>query len=95
MPRLSSEDIRSALLSLPGWTLTPEGLRKQYHLHSYADAMAAITRVGFEAEAANHHPDIHLSWKRVTFTLAGQGGGAIGDKDLALARRIEALLVRF
>jgi 4a-hydroxytetrahydrobiopterin dehydratase len=92
MLKLTPEDLQPLLRSLPGWSITPDGLRKQFHLRSFADAVAAVTRVGFEAEAANHHPEVQLNWKRVTFTLATPGAGGITQKDVALARRIEALL---
>jgi 4a-hydroxytetrahydrobiopterin dehydratase len=94
MAKLSEEAIRAALQSLPGWTYSESGISKTYDLPAYPDAIAAVTRVGFEAEAAEHHPDVAMSWKRVTFTLTTHDEGGVTEKDVALARKIEALLGR-
>jgi 4a-hydroxytetrahydrobiopterin dehydratase len=47
--------------------------------------------VAFQAEAANHHPDIAISWNRVTFTLSTHSAGGLTAADFALAGRISAL----
>ncbi len=92
MPRLDEEAIRSALEGLPGWTLTGAGISRRFDLPTYPDAVAAVVRVGFEAETAGHHPDVSMSWKRVTFTLTTHDEGGVTEKDVSLARTIDALL---
>jgi len=92
MAKLSDEAIRQALAGLPGWSLTPGGISKKFDLPAYPDAVAAVTRVGFEAEAAQHHPDVEMSWKRVTFTLTTHDEGGVTESDVAMARKIEELL---
>jgi 4a-hydroxytetrahydrobiopterin dehydratase len=57
----------------------------------FADAMAFVNRVAQVAEAANHHPDIAISWNTVTLTLFTHTAGAITDADHALAEQIKAL----
>lgn len=92
MPGLSQEEIHEELRSLTGWRLVESAICKQFDLPSYPDAVAAVTRVGFAAEAAGHHPDVTMSWKRVTFSLTTHDAGGLTEKDFALARKIEELL---
>jgi pterin-4a-carbinolamine dehydratase len=51
----------------------------------------AANAIGFLAEAADHHPDLALSWGRLTVRLNTHSAGGITDKDLELARRIDDL----
>jgi 4a-hydroxytetrahydrobiopterin dehydratase len=50
-----------------------------------------INAIGFVAEAADHHPDLEVSWAKVTVRLSTHSAGGITDKDIALAREIERL----
>ncbi len=91
MPVLTQDDVREQLTSLEGWELTPDGIRKQYVLKDFRSAINLVNRVADLAEQANHHPDILISYKRVTFTLATHDEGGITQKDFDLAARIEAI----
>jgi 4a-hydroxytetrahydrobiopterin dehydratase len=91
MTTLSRDDIERKLKTLEGWTLTPEGIRKRYELGSFLSVMNLVNRVADLAEEANHHPDISISYDRVTFTLTSHDAGGITDKDFDLAGRIEAI----
>jgi len=92
MPRLTDAEIRTALAELPGWELTEGGIARQFDMDSFPAAVAVVVRVGFAAEAADHHPDITLNWKRVTFSLITHSEGGVTKKDVAMARQIQALL---
>ena len=48
-----------------------------------------MVRVGFLAEAADHHPDLDIRWRTVRVLLTTHDSGGVTDKDLALAHRIE------
>jgi 4a-hydroxytetrahydrobiopterin dehydratase len=91
MKTLSRDDIERKLKTLEGWTLTPEGIRKRYELGSFLSVMNLVNRVADLAEEAKHHPDISISYDRVTFTLTSHDAGGITDKDFDLAGRIEAI----
>lgn len=92
MPRLSPDQIHTELAALAGWSLEENRIRKKFDFPTYPDAIAAITRVGFAAEAANHHPDLEMNWKRVTFSLTTHAAGGLTERDFALARTIDTLL---
>jgi 4a-hydroxytetrahydrobiopterin dehydratase len=91
METLSHQAIEDALRNLPGWGFSEHGLYKEYDFDTYADAVAAIVRVGFVAEAADHHPNLIMSWKRVSFACTTHDAGGVTAKDVALAMRIEQL----
>lgn len=90
MAGLPEEEIRRRLQELPGWELTPEGIRKTFRRKDFRDAIRLVNVVAELAEQANHHPDILVAgYNRVTFTLMTHSARAVTDKDLALAAQIE------
>lgn len=91
MNLLTETDIGERLRDLDGWAQTPEGIRKQYVLNDFRSAVNLVNRVADLAEEANHHPEILINYKRVTFTLITHDAGGITEKDIDLAARIEAI----
>ena len=80
-----------ALKELEGWTLDGDAIRRQFTLPSFADAIAFVTRLAFDAEAADHHPDILINYKRVTLTYTTHSEGGLTRKDLEGARTADTL----
>jgi 4a-hydroxytetrahydrobiopterin dehydratase len=66
-----------------GWTLDGNAIRKQYTLDGFPAAIAFVTRLAFTAEAADHHPDILINYKRVTLTFSTHSEGGLTEKDFA------------
>ncbi|HWP34905.1 MAG TPA: 4a-hydroxytetrahydrobiopterin dehydratase [Thermodesulfobacteriota bacterium] len=93
-PRLPADAVDRALAALPGWQRVGEAIRKEVRLADFQAAIAFVVRVAFKAETAGHHPDIDIRWNRVVLTLTTHDAGGLTDKDLMLAREIEALLAR-
>jgi 4a-hydroxytetrahydrobiopterin dehydratase len=89
--RLSDDEIRSGLEKLPGWGRGDDEIEKTYELASFPDAVAFVTRVGFLAEKANHHPDLDVRWRNVRVVLSTHDEGGITGRDLALAGEIESV----
>jgi 4a-hydroxytetrahydrobiopterin dehydratase len=80
--RLTATEIDQALTSLPGWSRKGEAIVRQFTFASFRDAIAFVTRLAFEAEAADHHPDLAINYKRVTVTWSTHDAGGITRKDL-------------
>lgn len=57
----------------------------------FGDALRYVNAVGYLAEQANHHPDIAVSWNKVTLTLSTHSAGGLTANDFALAKSISAL----
>ncbi|SFP83543.1 4a-hydroxytetrahydrobiopterin dehydratase [Geodermatophilus dictyosporus] len=91
-PRLSPDAVAAALRELPQWSGGADGIRRSVELPGFADAVAAIVRIGFVAEAMDHHPDVDLRWRTLHLTLVSHSASGVTDLDLELARRIDALL---
>jgi 4a-hydroxytetrahydrobiopterin dehydratase len=89
--RLSTEEeIASALAELPGWTRQGKAIVKSFELKAFKAAMAFAGAVAELAERADHHPDFLIQYRKVTLTLSSHDLGGITDRDLRLARQIEA-----
>ena len=91
MKVIQSDEVAKRLAALEGWCLTPEGIEKQYDLGSFASVMQLVNRVADLAEEADHHPEIRITYGKVTFTLTTHDAGGITEKDFDLARQIEAI----
>jgi len=90
MASLTPTEIAERLKSLPGWALTPEGLRKTFPQPNFRAAVAYVAWVAELAEAADHHPDVLIhGYRRVTFTIMTHSERAVTEKDAALAAAIE------
>lgn len=89
---LTDADINAELPALPGWKLERDALAKEFKFGSFKEAMSFMVRVGFEAEAMDHHPDWTNVYNRVAIRLnTHDAGGKVTAKDVALAKKIEAI----
>lgn len=91
MPRLSDDQINARLPKLAGWARSGDTLTRTFAFRSYADAVAFVVRLAFEAEANDHHPDVAWSFRKVTVSWTTHSDHGITDKDFdgaAAAERI-------
>ncbi|MBZ5534524.1 MAG: 4a-hydroxytetrahydrobiopterin dehydratase [Acidobacteriia bacterium] len=95
MTKLSTSEIEEGLKALPGWTIQEGKLTKQFELSSFPDLVSLVVKIGFIAEAANHHPDLLINYRRLTFMLSTHSLGGVSDKDLEQAKQIEAVINRY
>jgi 4a-hydroxytetrahydrobiopterin dehydratase len=84
--------IDSALAELDGWSGGPDGITRTVELSSFPAAIAVVDRVAEAAEAADHHPDIDIRWRTLTFTLATHSAGGVTGKDIDMAGRIDDIV---
>lgn len=87
---LTPDALETALRDLPGWTTDGHMLVRQYTFPSFPDAIAFATRLAFDAEAADHHPDLLITYRKVTVSWSTHSEGGVTDKDLAGARAADA-----
>jgi 4a-hydroxytetrahydrobiopterin dehydratase len=79
-------------VSIPdGWQERDEALEREFELPSFPEAIAFVNRVAELAEAENHHPDIVISYRRVTLRWTTHSAGGITDRDRELAERSSKL----
>ncbi|MEZ0051669.1 4a-hydroxytetrahydrobiopterin dehydratase [Mycobacterium sp. MAA66] len=90
MAILTDEYIDAALPE--GWERSGGALRKSVKFPAFLDGIDAVRRVAIHAESKDHHPDIDIRWRTVTFTLVTHSEGGITDKDMAMADEINAIV---
>lgn len=74
---------------LSNWKLEDGWLRRKYNTDGWRSTLMLVNAIGFLAEAADHHPDLAVSWAKVWVKLQTHSAGGITDKDFALAQLIE------
>jgi 4a-hydroxytetrahydrobiopterin dehydratase len=94
MEKLTESAIKSQMGSVPGWTLGGDAISRKYTFPGFPEAVAFVVRLGFEAESADHHPDILINYKRVTLTYSTHSAGGLTSKDFEGASRAHALAER-
>jgi 4a-hydroxytetrahydrobiopterin dehydratase len=91
MARLTDDEIAAALANLPGWAREGDTIVKTFELPTFPAAIAVVGEIAERAEAANHHPDLDIRYRRLRVALSTHDAGGITEKDVALATEIEAL----
>jgi 4a-hydroxytetrahydrobiopterin dehydratase len=94
MAVLSDDEVDAAAADLEGWQRADGALRRAVTFPSFLEGIEAVRLVAEHAERADHHPDIDIRWRTVTFTLVTHSEGGITDKDVQMAREIESMLAR-
>jgi 4a-hydroxytetrahydrobiopterin dehydratase len=92
MPALPDAQIAELLGARPGWERRDDEIVKTFELPSFPAAIAFVARIAERAEAANHHPDLDIRYRKVTVVLSTHDAGGITAKDFTLADEIEATL---
>jgi 4a-hydroxytetrahydrobiopterin dehydratase len=90
----SEPEIKARLeQELPKWYYENGWIRRKYRTHSWKGTLMLINTVGHLAEAAWHHPDIAASYAWVEVKLHNHAARGITDKDFALAKKIEEVVM--
>ena len=90
MALLSRDVIDTALRALPGWHFEHHAIVKEFTFSGFPEAVAFVTRLVPGSEAADHHPDLAVSYRRVTVTFTTHSEGGVTAKDLAGARMADS-----
>ena len=86
---LDEAGISARLHELSGWARVGDEIRKEFERPSFPDAIAFVVRIGFLAEAADHHPDIDIRWRTVHLALTTHDAGGLSARDFDLAAQID------
>lgn len=89
---LTAETVRDELGGLAGWSGDPAGITRTVELASFPAAIAVVDRVAVTAEELDHHPDIDIRWRALTFRCVTHSAGGVTRRDLELARRIDEIV---
>jgi 4a-hydroxytetrahydrobiopterin dehydratase len=89
----TESEIEEKLTDLPGWWVENGWIRRLYKTDGWPTTLMLVNAIGYLAEAAYHHPDLTVTWAKVTVKLQNHAAGGITDKDFELARKIEDLVL--
>ncbi|MDG4666162.1 4a-hydroxytetrahydrobiopterin dehydratase [Mycobacterium sp. 236(2023)] len=92
MAVLTDEQVDAALPDLDGWERKDGAIRRSVEFPAFLDGIDAVRRVGEHAESKDHHPDIDIRWRTVTFALVTHSEDGITEKDVEMARDIDGIL---
>jgi 4a-hydroxytetrahydrobiopterin dehydratase len=91
MARLSEAEIDERLEGLEGWERAGDAIRRQFKLADFKGSVDFVNRLTPEAEEMNHHPDLEISWNKVTVSVTTHSEGGLTENDFELARRIDGI----
>lgn len=89
---LTNDQVDAALPDLNGWERADGALRRSIEFPAFLEGVDAVGRVAELAEQKDHHPDIDIRWRTVTFALVTHSAGGITEQDLEMAKAIDQLL---
>jgi 4a-hydroxytetrahydrobiopterin dehydratase len=89
---LDADAVADGLADLPQWSGDTSSIERQVELPSFPAAIAVVDEVAEIAEEMDHHPDIDIRWRTLTFRNATHTAGGVTELDLQLARRIDAAI---
>jgi len=95
VPPLGPERVAQLAREIAGWRVV-EGRRlaRTFRTKDFATALELVNRIGAVAEAAGHHPDLHLSWGKVGVEMWTHKIGGLTESDFILAAKIDDLVAR-
>ena len=87
---MDEREITGQLASVPDWTRDGQSIRRQFVFDGFASAVAFVVRIAFDAEAADHHPDVLISgYRRVTLTFTTHSARGLTEKDFVGAAKAD------
>ena len=89
--RLEAVEIADRCTSVPEWAVDGDAIVRTYECPSFADAIAFVVRIGFLAEAKDHHPDLDIRWRNVRVLLTTHDVDGLTDWDFELAAAIDGV----
>jgi 4a-hydroxytetrahydrobiopterin dehydratase len=89
MTLLGDDGVRAALVDLPGWSGDGQTIMRTVTAPDFLTAVRIIDDVALVAETMDHHPDIDIRYRTVTFALSTHSAGGVTAADIELARGID------
>ena len=87
---LSEEEIQQRLGSVPEWKHGEKSIVRQLTFGNFREAVSFLVLIAFDAEEADHHPDVTINYRRLTLSLSTHSEGGLTEKDFNLAAKIDA-----
>ncbi|AYN67333.1 4a-hydroxytetrahydrobiopterin dehydratase [Euzebyella marina] len=92
MKKLSDSEINEKLQDLEGWDYNNGAIETTFEFHNFKEAFSTMTRIAFECEAQNHHPDWQNVYNTLSIRLNTHDADGVTEKDFKLAKSIEEII---
>ena len=92
MEQFSEDKIKQTLTDYEGWEYNENAIHTSLEFDNFKDAFSVMTRIAFEAEKMNHHPDWTNVYNTLQISLSTHDAGGVTQKDFDLAKIIDALV---
>jgi 4a-hydroxytetrahydrobiopterin dehydratase len=92
MAKLTDDEVGAALVGLPEWSREGDEIVRTVELETFPGAIAFVGRVAELAEAADHHPDLDIRYRKVRVALTTHDSGGLTARDIDLAGQIDAVV---
>ncbi len=92
MIKLSESEIQERLKNIDGWEYNDNAIHTTFEFNDFKDAFSVMTRIAFEAEAQNHHPDWTNVYNKLQISLSTHDAGGVTENDFKLAKTIEEII---
>lgn len=92
MNKLSELEIEKKLLRFPDWEYFDDAIHAEFEFENFKDCFSAMSRIAFDCEALNHHPNWSNVYNVLTISLSTHDANGVTNKDFKLAEAIEAIV---
>ena len=92
MDKLEDQDIEKKLLRFPDWDYYDNAIHTEFEFDNFKDCFSAMSRIAFECEAQNHHPNWTNVYNTLTISLSTHDAKGVTNKDFKLAEAIEMIV---
>lgn len=90
--KLSKEEIQEKLDQIEGWEYHDNSIQTTFEFKDFKDAFSVMTRIAFEAELQEHHPNWSNTYNTLEISLSTHDAGGVTEKDFTLAKSIEKII---
>lgn len=92
MKKMTTQEIEERLDQLDGWDYTDKAIQTTFEFADFKETFSIMTRIAFECEAQNHHPEWTNVYKTLTIRLSTHDADGVTEKDFKLAATIENII---
>lgn len=92
MKKLDESTIEAKLLQFPDWDYFDNAIHSEFEFENFKDCFSAMSRIAFECEALNHHPDWSNVYNVLKISLSTHDADGVTEVDFKLAEAIEFIV---